>query len=371
MRKKVFKFFFPIPTIVITALILVIFSGMCYAETPDNIVYALATALGMTLVFYVMFMIPLDVIIYIVWRLINKKAKNRPKTQHINPVPVQKQGIKCPYCGLIQDPDNTFCLSCGKQINLMPTPEIDHAKNEFDRVEAYNNQFDYMTGEDFEKFCADLLSKAGFTNVSLTPKNGDHGVDITANLAGISYAIQCKCYSSNVGNSAIQQVHAGKSIYKKDIALVITNRYFTQQAIDEAELLGVKLWDRTTLNAFVQDLFKQDETKELQQLSTSELLERIKENVDKVGNEVKDILCQALHVDLKYLSGELTNSIFVLIYEAKTKEQAEYIESVSSELATKFLEYGESFSASRPFDNRIIIHIYNSSNQNKNTKECK
>lgn len=32
-----------------------------------------------------------------------------------------------------------------------------------------------------------------------------------------------------------------------DIAVVITNRYFTQQAQEEAKQLGVKLWDRNKL----------------------------------------------------------------------------------------------------------------------------
>ena len=42
-----------------------------------------------------------------------------------------------------------------------------------------------------------------------------------------------------------------KKIYKKDIAVVLTNRYFTDQAIEEAEELGVKLWDRDKLLALI------------------------------------------------------------------------------------------------------------------------
>ena len=67
----------------------------------------------------------------------------------------------------------------------------------------------------------------------------------------ISYAIQCKCYSDNVGNAAVQQAHTGKSLYHKDIAVVMTNRYFTSQAIEEAKALGVKLWDRDKLEEMV------------------------------------------------------------------------------------------------------------------------
>lgn len=112
-------------------------------------------------------------------------------------------------------------------------------------------EMDNMEGHDFEYFCADLLRKNGFINVEVTQGSGDHGIDVLADKDDISYAIQCKCYSSNIGNAAVQQAHTGKSLYHKDIAVVMTNRYFTQQAIEEANALGVKLWDRDKLNSMI------------------------------------------------------------------------------------------------------------------------
>ena len=100
-----------------------------------------------------------------------------------------------------------------------------------------------MTGIKFEVFSSQLLLKNGFTNVKTTPKSGDHGIDILAEKDDITYAIQCKFYSGNVGNSAIQQAHTGKSLYKCDVAVVMTNSSFTSQAIEEAKFLNVKLWD--------------------------------------------------------------------------------------------------------------------------------
>lgn len=107
--------------------------------------------------------------------------------------------------------------------------------------------FDNMSGIEFEKYCAYILSKNDFTEIKITPASGDHGIDILALKNEITYAIQCKCYSDNVGNAAVQQAHTGKSLYHKDIAVVMTNRYFTAQAIEEAKSLGVKLWDRDKL----------------------------------------------------------------------------------------------------------------------------
>ena len=113
------------------------------------------------------------------------------------------------------------------------------------------SDFDIMNGHDFEYFCADLLTKNGFSSVEVTQGSGDHGIDILAEKDGITYAIQCKCHSKDIGNPAVQQAHTGKSIYKKDIAVVLTNRDFTTQAKEEAEMLGVKLWNREKLLSLI------------------------------------------------------------------------------------------------------------------------
>ena len=119
-------------------------------------------------------------------------------------------------------------------------------KSDYDNV-----NYDNMSGIEFEQYCAYILSQNGFSGIKLTPPSGDHGIDLLAEKEDITYAIQCKCYSENIGNSAIQQAHTGKSLYHKDIAVVMTNRYFTSQAIEESKSLGVKLWDRNVLNEMI------------------------------------------------------------------------------------------------------------------------
>lgn len=105
-------------------------------------------------------------------------------------------------------------------------------------------EIDAMGGHEFEYWCADLLRKIGFINVEVTQGSGDQGVDILAEKDGIKYAIQCKCYSSDLGNKPIQEVHTGKAIYHCQIGAVITNRHFTQGGKDAAKATGVLLWDR-------------------------------------------------------------------------------------------------------------------------------
>lgn len=64
---------------------------------------------------------------------------------------------------------------------------------------------------------------------------------------GLIFAIQCKRAKNKIGNKAIQEVLSGMIYYKCDCAVVVTNSYFTKQAIETAKVTGVVLWDRNTL----------------------------------------------------------------------------------------------------------------------------
>lgn len=76
-------------------------------------------------------------------------------------------------------------------------------------------------------------------NIRATGGSGDQGVDLLAERDGVSYAIQCKYYSSPVGNSAVQQAHAGCGYYGVAAAAVVTNSTFTRSAMQLASSLGV------------------------------------------------------------------------------------------------------------------------------------
>lgn len=115
-----------------------------------------------------------------------------------------------------------------------------------EKIKWYNNKFDYMTGNDFEQFCALVLQGNGYTT-RVTPTSGDFGVDIIAEQSGITYAIQCKCYSSDIGVDAVYQVAGGMKYYHANLGIVLTNRYFTRQAQELASGIGVVLWDRDSL----------------------------------------------------------------------------------------------------------------------------
>ncbi len=107
---------------------------------------------------------------------------------------------------------------------------------------------DRMEGHEFEYFCAELLEKCGFEDVTVTRGSGDQGVDILAFKEDIKYAIQCKNYSAPLGNKSIQEVFAGKTFYHCHVGVVMTNSTFTKGAIELAESVGVILWDKHRLD---------------------------------------------------------------------------------------------------------------------------
>ena len=104
--------------------------------------------------------------------------------------------------------------------------------------------YDSMSGLEFEQFCSELLKKNGFINVKTTSGSGDNGVDILAEKDSVTYAIQCKCYSQNIGNKAVQEIYSRKDFYKRHVGIVMTNQYFTPSAKEAAERTGIILWDR-------------------------------------------------------------------------------------------------------------------------------
>lgn len=112
---------------------------------------------------------------------------------------------------------------------------------------------DDMEGHDFEYFCADLLRENGFLDVEVTKGSGDYGVDILAEKDGVTYAVQCKCYTDAVGVKAVQEAYAGRDYYDRMVGAVMTNQYFTAPAVQAAKKLKILLWDRGYLEGIMEE----------------------------------------------------------------------------------------------------------------------
>lgn len=113
--------------------------------------------------------------------------------------------------------------------------------------------FDELEGHEFEHYCAELLKKKGFIDVEVTKGSGDYGVDILAEKEGVTYAIQCKCYTAPIGVKAIQEAYAGRDYYDRMVGAVLTNQYFTTPAVEAAKKLKILLWDRGYLESMLEE----------------------------------------------------------------------------------------------------------------------
>lgn len=151
------------------------------------------------------------------------------------------------YCTKGSSPTHVKCI-----VVCVGTCILLFASLSFRKKTNFNIDFDSLEGLMFEKYCAALLYANGYKDVRVTQGSGDHGIDVLATYRGKKYAIQCKRYKNTVGNRAVQEAYAGKGIYKADIAVVMTNNYFTKQAQEEASALNVLLWDRGQILKFIQ-----------------------------------------------------------------------------------------------------------------------
>lgn len=131
-----------------------------------------------------------------------------------------------------------------------PVPYIDSTLSPIDQELA---RIDTMSadGWKFEQYAADILRLIGYSNVAVTTGSGDYGIDILVEREGVTYAIQCKCYSNPVGNKAVQEAFSGKEYYKKMVAVVLTNSTFTSAALKTAAETRVLLWDRAKLREMI------------------------------------------------------------------------------------------------------------------------
>ena len=99
----------------------------------------------------------------------------------------------------------------------------------------------------FERLAQRLLRECGFSDVQVTKRSGDGGIDGTGKLRiqgifSFNVAFQCKRYKGQVGAAAIRDFRGslGTNIEK---GVLITTGAFTKAAKDEASSEGKRLID--------------------------------------------------------------------------------------------------------------------------------
>ncbi len=142
----------------------------------------------------------------------------------------------------------------GKELRILSSDEFKEilkGKKDVDDIYKEKINIDDMDGHEFERYCASLLEKNGFENVHVTPGSGDQGIDILCEKDEVKYGIQCKCYSKDIGNKAVQEAYSGAKFYNCHVPVVITNRSFTVGAKEVALKTNVLLWDRKKLEKLI------------------------------------------------------------------------------------------------------------------------
>lgn len=120
---------------------------------------------------------------------------------------------------------------------------IDNILDEYKEKEILNdNTFDEkMSGYDYEIYCEKILKTNGW-RARKTKDSGDQGADIIAEKNDLRVVIQCKKYSYNVGNKAVQEVFSAKEFYDGNKAIVISSRGgYTKSAKELGKKLNVSL----------------------------------------------------------------------------------------------------------------------------------
>jgi restriction system protein len=115
-----------------------------------------------------------------------------------------------------------------------------------------NSNFTYNLDDPFlfEKSVAKDFEYLGWQSAE-TKATGDQGADVIAKKNDITCIVQCKLYSSPVGNKAVQEVYSANKFYHGDYAIVVTNNEYTKSAKALASSLGVTLLHYSQVEDFI------------------------------------------------------------------------------------------------------------------------
>ncbi len=151
--------------------------------------------------------------------------------------------VKNVFCRDI--PSSVWNYLWDRPIVQSPISVLGELLNKFEAMSASHGQMEdsfsaSMSAYEYEHFCSELLKKSGWIT-KVTAASGDQGIDIIAAAGSIKLVVQCKLYSTPVGNAAVQQVLAGQAFEQADFAAVATNSSFTQSAKSLAAVANVIL----------------------------------------------------------------------------------------------------------------------------------
>ena len=140
---------------------------------------------------------------------------------------------------------------------LLPSLRKKARKEHIEKDGQYNL---VKTGVEYEDFVCGIIRRMGYS-CKKTPAT-DQGVDIVVSLKnGHKLAVQCKFLSVPVSNSAVQEVVAGKAVYKCQYACVIGKSGYTKAAIELAKANNVWLIKHDEIPDCIETMERSNPTK--------------------------------------------------------------------------------------------------------------
>lgn len=146
-----------------------------------------------------------------------------------------------------------------KDINLLLQYYIYNKEKKFvqESIVHKPNTFNHLTGTDFENLLYRLYTAMGYSAMK-TGKTGDQGCDLVVNMGEQRSVVQAKCYNGSVPNAAIQQAVGALKLYNCTKAFVVTNSYFTPEAIQLAKVNNVGLIGGERLREMLMQYLKEN-----------------------------------------------------------------------------------------------------------------
>jgi hypothetical protein len=111
-------------------------------------------------------------------------------------------------------------------------------------------EIDRMSGTEFVRHL-EIVFRGDGASVQHTSASGDYGADLVLTKEGTRTVVRVKRTSSPVGPASVREVATARPYYGVQAAMVVTNSFFTTNAINLARSNQVSLWDRQTLAAFL------------------------------------------------------------------------------------------------------------------------
>ncbi len=127
---------------------------------------------------------------------------------------------------------------------------------ERDRESGFDPATIPTDGHEFEHWVAENLNQFGW-DAKATSGSGDQGIDVIAKKNGKTVGLQCKLFSSPVGNKAVQEAHAGKAFHQMDVVGVMSNASYTKSAKALATDTGVKLLSHHDIPNLYEKMFSE------------------------------------------------------------------------------------------------------------------